>query len=541
MTVNSGTLDLNGLPSVTVPSFSGSHGVVTTSATNALSTLSIVQTATTNFGGSFQNGAGQFALVFNGSNGGAITLGGSSNYSGGTTIVAGTLQMGNSAALGSSGGSLTVNGGGLLDVNGKNLGIGSLYGSGTIDSVGAAARGTTATLTVGNGNTFGDFSGSILSTSGAVALVKTGTGQLVLSGVNTYTGGTFLNGGLLTFSPNSIPYSQSSSFTFGGGTLQWAGGNAQDISGAFAPIGAGQTAFIDTGTNSVTFNSGLSGSGGLTLGGNGMLILNAVNSYSGTTAVTGGTLQLGVANALPVGGLRVHAGVLDLNGQGATVTRLSGGSGTIVSSNLASTLTVNQAAATTFGGALQDGSGLSFTLSAGTLTLTGTNNTYSQNTTINGGILKAGTASTLSQWSNMLIGPAGTLDATNFSQTVSSLSVSGALNLTIGNLLNVSNAASFAAGSTLNLFGIPSGGTDELISYGSLDPINNSFTNLTLGGGSLAANDLHYSPAGLSPGLYYYVSSVGGPSTWSFAGSGTWSTPTNWSPAGRPARPARPC
>ena len=535
VTVNSGTLNLDGLGNVSVPSFSGSNGVVSNSASGTLSTLTVAQTAPTTFSGSLRDGAGQLGLAVSG----GLALAGSSTYSGGTTIVAGTLQARNDAALGSVGGNLTVDTGGQLDVNGHNLGIGGLGGNGTIDNVGTVGAGT---LTVGNGNASGNFTGSILSTSGALALVKTGTGQPVLSGVNTYAGGTFLNGGLLTFSPNSIPYSQSSSFTFGGGTLQWATGNAQDISAAFAPIGSGQTAFIeiDDTNNPVAFGSSLSGSGGLTKLGLGLLTLNASNSYSGTTTVSGGTLQLGVANALPVGALRVRAGFLDLDGQGATVTRLSGSGstagGTILSSNLASTLTVNQATASTFGGALQDGSGgLNFTLSAGTLTLTGTNNTYSRSTTINGGILKAGAASTLSQWSNMLIGPAGTLDATNFNQTVSSLSVSGALNLTIGNLLNVSNAASFAAGSTLNLFGTPSGGTDELISYGSLDPINNSFTNLTLGGGSLAANDLHYSPAGLSPGLYYYVSSVGGPSTWSFAGSGTWSTPTNWSPAGAPS------
>ena len=194
---------------------------------------------------------------------------------------------------------------------------------------------------------------------------------------------------------------------------------------------------------------------------------------------------------------------------------------------------MNQAAATTFGGALQDGSGLqpglSFTLSAGTLTLTGTNNTYSGNTTINGGILKAGAASTLSQYSNILIGAAGTLDATNFNQAVSSLSVSGALNLTIGNLLGVSNAASFATGSTLNLFGTPV--SEELISYSALDPVNNSFTNVTIGGVPLSStNDtLSYTSSGL-----YLSAAPSGPATWAVT-SGSWSTPSNWSTGPSPA------
>ena len=122
--------------------------------------------------------------------------------------------------------------------------------------------------------------------------MATGAGTQVLSGVNTYTGGTFLNGGVLNFTASAVPYAAPGSITFNGGTLQYAAGNTVDVSGGIAQIAAGQAAIIDTGTNSVAFNSPLNGSGGLTKAGSGTLSLNAVNSFTGPTTVNGGTLAI---------------------------------------------------------------------------------------------------------------------------------------------------------------------------------------------------------------------------------------------------------
>jgi autotransporter-associated beta strand protein len=54
----------------------------------------------------------------------SVLLSGSNSYSGGTTVNAGTLRVGSSAAVGT--GALTVNTGGILDVNGQSLSVGSL-------------------------------------------------------------------------------------------------------------------------------------------------------------------------------------------------------------------------------------------------------------------------------------------------------------------------------------------------------------------------------------------------------------------------------
>ncbi len=210
-----------------------------------------------------------------------MTLAGLNSYTGGTTIVLGTLQLGSTAALGSATAALAVNGG-TLDLNGFNAAVNALSGGGTIMDV---AGGGQDTLTVGNGGGGGAFSGMLQNGSGTVALVKTGAGTEVLSGTNTYTGGTFLNGGILNFVPSALPHSVSGSITFGGGTLQYAAGNTVDVSAAIAPIAAGQAAIIDTGTNNVAFNSPLSGSGGLTKAGLGTLSLNSANLFTGATTV----------------------------------------------------------------------------------------------------------------------------------------------------------------------------------------------------------------------------------------------------------------
>ena len=69
-----------------------------------------------------------------------MTIANSNAYTGGTTVDSGTLVMGNAAALGTAGSPLTVNGG-VLDLQGYNLTVGVLAGSGgTVLSSSAAAR-----------------------------------------------------------------------------------------------------------------------------------------------------------------------------------------------------------------------------------------------------------------------------------------------------------------------------------------------------------------------------------------------------------------
>ncbi len=386
-------------------------------------------------------------------------------------------------------------------------------------------------LTVGNGGNGGAFSGAIQNSgpNGSVAVVKTGSGTQYLSGVGTYTGGTTLSGGVLNFSASALG---TGSVTFSGGTLQYASGNTQDVSPAVASIGSGQAAKIDTNGNSVFFGSGLSGNGGLTKLGSGMLTLNAANSYLGTTTVSGGTLQLGtgIPGALPGGAVTANGGFLDLNGNSVTVSSLSSSptaaGGTITNSAAAQvTLTLNQTTSSTFGGSLTDGAGgLYLTMNgSGMLTLTGVN-TYSYTTAINAGVLKAGAPSVFAPHSDVVV-TGGTLDASNSPQSINSLTMggAGALNLTIGSLLTTNNLHSInnLFGGTLNLYlsGGTSGG-EQLISYG-----NNAFS------GSFTTVDLNGIPdPSLASSLQYTANALELPGGSSFSGTAAWATGAgNWS------------
>jgi autotransporter-associated beta strand protein len=247
------------------------------------------------------------------SGGGTWVLSGSNTYTGGTTISAGLLQANNNTALGSVNGSLTVNGG-VLDLNGKTVGVGNLTGSG--GNIWNNATGTNITFTIGNGNgTGGNYAGVIAdhnTGTGTVALTKTGTGTITLSGANTYTGATIINNGTLSLDnagTTAARLANTASITVtSGGTLLLASssGSSNDRINNAAKM------FLNaSGSSTVAFNTGglsehgatnnTAGIGALTLQstsiidmGNGSSIIAFANSNSvlGNSAAWSGTLKI---------------------------------------------------------------------------------------------------------------------------------------------------------------------------------------------------------------------------------------------------------
>ena len=261
---------------------------------------------------------------------GLLTFTNASGYTGGTTIASGTLQLGSGqpGQDGSLAGTVADNSVFAFNYAANETFAGAIGGNGAVLTLGSRTltlinnqtySGPTTisagTLVLGNGITNGAVAGNIVNNSALVfnnpvaesyagniggtgGLTMLGAGPLALSGSNTYSGGTLLDSGTLSFTAGALP-AGSSAITFNGGVLQWAAGSTFDVSAAIAPIAASQLAKIDTNGNNVTFAGALSGLGGLTKYGAGILTLTASNSYTGGTTVDVGTLLAANTAALP--------------------------------------------------------------------------------------------------------------------------------------------------------------------------------------------------------------------------------------------------
>ncbi|QMG41239.1 autotransporter outer membrane beta-barrel domain-containing protein [Citrobacter freundii] len=128
----------------------------------------------------------------------------------------------------------------------------------------------------------------------------------------------------------------------------------------------------------------------LTKAGNGLLVLSALNTYTGSTTLSGGTLRTDAVDSIASSSeLNINGGLFDLNGNNQQVNRLGGSAGDVRLNG--ATLTVNNAAVTdntAFAGNIVDGSSQGSLTKAGdgTLTLSG-NTLWTGDTHIDGGEL----------------------------------------------------------------------------------------------------------------------------------------------------------
>ena len=405
---------------------------------------------------------------------GTLVLNGSNTYTGGTTVLAGTLQLGDGAVsngyvqgnilnnatvafanptpqtwsnLISGSGSLVKLGAGSLIVNASNT-----YTGGTTVSAGTLQLGDGA---LNNGSVPGNiadnaalafanpnaqtYSGVI---SGNGSLVKLGATMLTLSGTNTFSGNTSVSAGTLDLT-NGLALQNSTLATGGAGiifdtavnshafTLGGLGGGAnlalQDNSSP-APFAVALT--VGGNNVSTTYSGMLSGGGSLTKIGTGStLVLNGSNTYTGATTVSAGTLQLGDVifnNGSVQGNILDNGAVAFANPTPQTWSNVLSGSGALVK------------------------------LGNGTLTLNASN-TYTGRTTVAGGTLLL----------NLGNDPTGVLSAT------SSLTLSG------GGLL-VNGNSSGASGQTLGNLTVGAGGGSILVNP-------NGGTGTTVGLGTITA------------------------------------------------------
>ncbi|MEP2581004.1 MAG: autotransporter domain-containing protein, partial [Roseibium sp.] len=211
---------------------------------------------------------------------GTLILAGTNTHTGGTTISAGTLQVGDGGTSGSltgdvtNNGTLTFNRSDVLSYDGAISGTGSLTKSGTGTLILAGTNthtgGTTisaGTLQVGDGGTSGSLSGDVANNgtlifnrsdalsydgviSGTGSLTKSGAGTLILAGTNTHTGGTTVTSGLLTVNGST------GDITLNGGTLGGSGTVGSVVAKSGSTIAPGNSIGILNVSGDTSFASG---------------------------------------------------------------------------------------------------------------------------------------------------------------------------------------------------------------------------------------------------------------------------------------------
>jgi autotransporter-associated beta strand protein len=279
--------------------------------------------------GFYQDG-GTFGLTKIGN--GTLALTAESTYEGGTTVEAGTLEVAGNSGLGRLRGALTVNNGATVELTGDGTGLGyfnqitsvSINDGAVVNSagtqhvwyIGGGVNLAGGTLQSNNGvsdpngpylewgNTAVFASGDVTSTiagrinnrvdqsptisftvddgaqatdllvsaaitqTGPTTITKSGSGTMLLTGANDYSGGTAVNDGVLRVGDGTSPNSLGS-----------------------GPVTNNASLVLHPAAN-LTLDQTISGSGSLTKTGSATLTLTGPNTYTGDTIVDGGTLEL---------------------------------------------------------------------------------------------------------------------------------------------------------------------------------------------------------------------------------------------------------
>lgn len=252
---------------------------------------------------------------------------------------------------------------------------------------------------------------SITFNAGAAAFTIGGAGSVLTIG----------SGGIVNNSSNTEAFSVGSITLAAAQTWLAASGNLS-FSG-LAITNAGFTLTID-GAQNTSISAAISGTGGLTKTGAGILTLSNVgNTYSGTTQLVTGTLLFAASNVLGSGALDVSGGTLDLASFSDTVgaVTLTGGSINGVGGVLTGTIYDLRSGSVS---AMLGGAGVGLTKStAGTVNLSGAN-TYTGATTVSVGTLALTSTGSINSASSLTIGAGATFQtASAFSLASRSLEI----------------------------------------------------------------------------------------------------------------------
>jgi autotransporter-associated beta strand protein len=314
VTIDGGTLDINGQTDSV-----GAITLISGSISNTGAAATLTGTGYTFYGGAVN-----------------VPLGGTSiamaKITGETTTVNATL---------SNTGTLTINAGKVQyltnDVTSDTASV--TVAGGTLDV--QTYTDTFATLTLTSGSVIGSGAGTITGTAtpayvvssgeisailaGAVSLRKTTVGTVTLSGLNTYTGVTDIQGGTLSVSTiknggvacglgQATNAAANLTSTTGTGTIQYTGGTDSTDRNITTTTAITLQIDVTNPSTSLTWSGATTNTTGLlNKVGPGTLILSGSNQHTGVTSALAGTLKYGADNVLLTGGVTVNNGTLDLN------------------------------------------------------------------------------------------------------------------------------------------------------------------------------------------------------------------------------------
>jgi len=303
---------------------------------SAARTFTLGNSGTQTFSGVISNtGSGGITFASNASTDGRFEITNAANtFTGDVNITGGEVRFTSDGSIGNTGNDIILDGGRFgkaSDATTVTLGAGRdiFVGDGAGTSISSASTGTLI------------YNNAIANKSGEIgSWAKQGGGTLSLGGVSTYSGDTAINNGILQLTtgndrlPTGTVVSLGQAASANVGTLNLNGLN-QQIAGLASTTGINASANKNTVTSATAAtldinvangttksygdataaNSGvITGALALTKSGLGTQVLGGANTYSGGTAINGGSLKAESVSAFGTAGITINAGgTLDLN------------------------------------------------------------------------------------------------------------------------------------------------------------------------------------------------------------------------------------
>ncbi|WP_188945551.1 beta strand repeat-containing protein, partial [Polymorphobacter multimanifer] len=415
---------------------------------------------------------------------GTLILGTPTLSSGGTTLDAGTLQIGDNDAIGS--GSLTIADGATLAAGTDGLVLANDVSTAGVASVDGGA----GTFTIAG----------VIDGVGSIA--KDGSGTLVLAGLNSYLGGTALQGGTIRLGSSTAL--GAGSLVMSSGTTLASGAADLDLANDVTLLGS---ASVLTGVATMALSGSIDGAGPLTKGGGNALVLAGNNSYTGGTNLQAGAIFVANNNALGTGVLAMSAATTLIGADGIEI----GNAITLAGISFIGPFGP-ATSAFTLDGEISGGGSIS-KIGAGTLVINGAN-IYAGGTALTAGTIMVGDNAALGAGAlsmadgttlrghmgdrilanQVIITGAGILDSNGSILGLTGLIGGGALNKIGGGQLRLSGSNTYGGGTTLDMGSIAAN-NDLALGTGLLAMADGSEL-VGAGGTRTLANDIEITGTG---------------------------------------------